>query len=50
MATSKLEYKVNEIIGSLIAKEKYTFADKNLLADVARQMAYEMDMREMLKP
>jgi len=48
MATSKLEYKVNEIIGSLIAKEKYTFVDKNLLADVAHQMAHELDMRDMI--
>jgi len=45
-----LEYKVNEIIGGFLIKEKYTFADKNLLADVVRQTVYELDMREMIKP
>jgi len=29
----------NEIIGALITLEKYTFADKNLIADVVREVA-----------
>ena len=29
----------NEIIGTLITLEKYTFADKNLIADVVREVA-----------
>lgn len=46
----KLEYKTNEIIGKLITMEKYTFVDKNMVADVVRQTVHEFDMRELLKP